>query len=241
MDVYNCLVRRQIPVCRLEMSRDEGKRVDKYLGLCGPLLAVFFDICRVSHQLRPSGDSSQGLDAKARDGILGELDGIEDTVLGWDPRVPKLFALTTSPDEVRRVQAQAGIYKTATLLIIHRLRYGFGMQDDDARELSQAILAEIEKVYGRPLTPGGQVKNTTVQFDYRLSFPFFIAAIELEDSSERIRALEILQSVVCQKIYPRVVEQLGQALKFVWEARDWQYGTHWFDLLSTGMESFVLL
>ncbi|KAK4038187.1 hypothetical protein C8A01DRAFT_48180 [Parachaetomium inaequale] len=241
MDVYNCLVRRQIPICRLEMGHDEGKRVDKYLGLCGPLLAMLFDICRLSHQLRPSGDPSQTLDAKARDEILGELDGIEDTVLEWDPQVPELFALAASPDEVRGVQGQARIYKIMTLLIIHRLRYAFGTQDDNAYELSQTILAEIEKVYARPSTPGGYVKNSTGQFDYRLSLPFFIAAIELEDPSERIRALDRLQSVVCRKIYPRVVEQLGQALKFVWEARDWQYCTHWFDLLSTGIVPFILL
>lgn len=238
MDVFNCFARRQMPLCRLEMNHDGEQRVDKYLGLCGPLLTMLFDICRLNHQLGALETSNQRLAASTRAEIFRELGDIGDKVLVWNPRVPEAFAFTTPPEEVWRIQAQAEIYRAVALLIIHRLRYGSGTQDEEACRLSKTILADIEKVYAHAPPSDDQAEN--VGFDCRLAFPFFVAATEVEDPGERIHTLDRLPSVVCEEIYSRVIEQLRQALTFIWDARDWRCCTHWFDLVPTSIPPFVL-
>jgi hypothetical protein len=240
MDVSNCLMRRQLPLCRLELRSDKEQWVDRYLGLCGPLLAVLFDLCRLSHRLGTLEALSQSLAVPARVAILAELEEIAGTIIQWNPQIPEPLALASTPDEVSGIQAQARIYKTLTLLVIHRLRYGFGTQDDEARQLSRTILNEIDGVYTRQRTasPNGNVQTSLV--DHRLRFPFFIAAVELEDLGERTRALGTLRNAACNIIYPQVTERMGQALAFAWNFRDRRRCTHWSDLVPSSMPPFVL-
>lgn len=241
MDVFNCVVSRQMPLCRLEMGamgHDEAHWVDRYIGLCGPILAVLFDICRLSYQLGTLGTSSQSRAGRTRAEILAELEDIANTVLSWDPRILESFALASAPEDVRRLRAQASIYRTTTLLTIHRLRYGFGERDDDARQLSQTIFAEIDGIDACTRSPDGQSGNA--QADCRLRFPFFIAAVEVVDRAERIQALNKLRAAVWSSLYPQATGRLGHALTAVWYARDWERCTHWFDLASTTMPPFVL-
>jgi hypothetical protein len=73
IDVFNCLMRRQVPLCRLELGSNEEQWVDRYLGLCGPLLAVLFDLCRLSHRLGILETLRQSLAAPAKPAVLAEL------------------------------------------------------------------------------------------------------------------------------------------------------------------------
>lgn len=235
MDVCNCVVRRQMPVCRLVAG--EGERVvDKYIGLCGDLLAPLFDICRLSQR-------SSGLEhheEMARKRILEELKGVEKVVLRWEPDVPEHFALTSTPDELRVIATQVSVYKAAVILLIHRLRYGFGTQNDKARRMSRTILDEIDTICCSSSTLDGQSSKTNGVFDYRLSFPFFVAAIEVQDAEERNQTLDLMRSVVCEEMYSSVGEGLRRALSFVWDARDRRCCTHWFELVPLSMPPYVL-
>jgi hypothetical protein len=237
MDVCNCVVRRQMPVCRLEMGHD---RPDKSMGVCGPLLAVLFDICRVSVELRTVGTLGQGLAATSRAALLDELSDIEDAVVRWDPPTPEA-AVAFSLDEIRGMMIQAKVFKVATLLIIHRLRYGFGRRDDEAKQLARIILRDIDKICAVPPPPGGQFEDSTPQHDYRLRLPFFVAAIEVEDPTERLQTLDQLRGVVSEHMYPHPFARLREALPFAWDFRDRRRRcTHWADLLPRTTPPFVI-
>lgn len=220
-----------MPVCRLVMGGGD-RVVDKYIGLCGELLAPLFDLCRLSQKVRALGYHDEL--------VQGELKNAEEAVSRWDPRVPEHFAIASTPNDLRVVETQARVYRAATLLIIHRLCCGFGTQDDEARQLSQTILDDIATIGFRPSPLDGQTADNGGVFDYRLSFPFFIAAVEVQDPEERIQTLELMRSVVCEEMYSEVSEGLRQALRFVWDARDWRCCTHWLDLVPSSMPPFVL-
>lgn len=49
MDTYNCLIRRQIPVIKLQLR--DAETVDKYIGICWPLIPYIYDICCLSNRL----------------------------------------------------------------------------------------------------------------------------------------------------------------------------------------------
>jgi hypothetical protein len=236
MDVCNCVVRGQMPICRLEMGHD---RPDKSLGVCGPLLAVLFDICRVSRELRAVGTRSQGLAASSRAALLAELSDIEEALLRWDPPIAEAAA-GFSPDETRGVLIQAKVFRAATLLIIHRLRYGFGRRDAEAKQLAQIILRDIAKICPVTPPPRGHFEDSSPQHDYRLRLPFFVAAIEVEDPTERLETLDQLQGVVSAQMYPHAFERLREALPFAWNVRDRRRCTHWSELLPRSTPPFVI-
>jgi hypothetical protein len=240
LDVVNCVVRRKLPVCRLEMGMETGRYVDKYLGVCVELLAPLFDLCRLGQELGTLDTRSRGDTKTARATILGELEDIEDTVLRWNPRALKDFTLTSTLNEARAVEIQAKIFRAATLLTIHRLRYGFGTRDAEAKQLSQAIFIEINELYPRISPSSGQDEDNNPSLYYRLSFPLFVAAIEVQDSEERVFILDMLPIIVCEKIYPKVSNRLRQAMSLFWEARDCRCCMDYTDLVPTSLVPLVL-
>ncbi|KAK3306150.1 uncharacterized protein B0T15DRAFT_219141 [Chaetomium strumarium] len=241
MDVVNCLVLGQVPVCRLEVSTEASRGVDKYVGVCGELLAPLYDLCRLRHELRTLGSQCQGHAATARATLLRELENIEDTVVKWDPRAPEHFSLASTPDELQAIETQAKIFRAATLLVIHRLRYGFGLRDEESRQLRQAILTDIDTLC-LGISPGrSRAEDNGPPLDYRLSLPFFIAAIEVQDPGRRIHILDMLPRIMCQTIYPEVSERLRQALVLSWEVWDRRCDLNCFELLPPGTPPPLLI
>jgi hypothetical protein len=241
MDVINCLVLGQVPVCRFEVGMDARTDVDKYIGVCAELLAPLFDLCRLLCELRTSGGRCQGHAAAARATLPRELDGIEATVLKWDPRAPKSFAFASTPDEIRAINTQARVFRAATLLVIHRLRYGYGRRGEETRQLCQAILTDIYTLCLGASSGCGRAEDTDPALDYRLSFPFFIAATEVQDVGERIHILEVLPRIVSRTIYPVVSERLRQALVLSWEGSDRPCCLRCLDLLPPGIPPPLLI
>ncbi|GAB1312868.1 Transcription factor domain-containing protein [Madurella fahalii] len=232
MDICNCIIQRQLPVYRLETDRqdDELPAVDRYIGLCSSLLPHLSDICHLSHQLG-SGASGRAEGAVARD-----LQAVRDAIRRWDPPVPAGFVLGSTLDEVRVVKTQAEAYRAAALAIIHRLRFGFGTRDDDARQLAARILEKVDDIYRHHKSPSNGAEPL---FEYRLALPFLVAAVELEGGASRALALQRLGQVVSGKMYPNVSERLRRGLVAIWEARDGGFCGHWFDLVPR-MPRFVL-
>ncbi|KAK3900794.1 hypothetical protein C8A05DRAFT_16939 [Staphylotrichum tortipilum] len=220
MDVWNCLARREVPVCKLV---GWGDGVDRYIGRCWGLLGMVFEVCLVGWRM---GRGERGGE------VMGKLRVVEEMVRRWETRGTGQVA---PPDMEGVIEAQARIYKTATLLVIHRLRYGLGTQDEEARRMAQTILEEIKAVY---LDCDGKAQESKA--DYRLGLPLFMAGMEGEDHGERIRVLDLVPRVVCEEIYPDVCEGLRQALIFAWEACDGPSHLHWFNLSPASMPPFVL-
>ncbi|KXX77837.1 hypothetical protein MMYC01_206974 [Madurella mycetomatis] len=232
MDICNCIIQRQVPVYRLEMEQqnDKSQAVDRYIGLCGSLLPHLFDICHLSYQL---GRCTNG-NTRTAD-VVRDLQAIRDAIQCWEPPIPVHFVLGSTFDEVRVVKTQAEVYRTAALIIIHRLHFGFGIRDEEARQLASTVLEKIDRIYRHQRSPSNGAEPP---FEYRLGLPFLVAAVELKDGGNRASALERLARVVSRKMYPKVSERLRQGLVSVWEARDRGYCGHWFDLVSS-MPKFV--
>lgn len=236
MDICNCIIQRQVPVYRLGMEQhrdgDGSQAVDRYIGLCGSLLPHLFDICHLSYQLGRGASGKRGNAGYAE----RDLQTVGDAIQRWEPPIPVPFVLRSTLDEVRVVKAQADVYRAAALVIVHRLRFGFGTRDEEARQLASAILEKVDRIYRHHASPS---HGAEPPFEYRLGLPFLVAAAELEGDGDRALALERLGRVVSRKMYPNVSERIRQGLVSVWEARDWGYCGHWFDLVPS-IPKFVL-
>jgi hypothetical protein len=165
--------------------------------------------------------------------LMGELREVEEMVRKWDARGS---GHVLPPDAEGVIEAQARIYKTAVLLVIHRLRHGLGMHHEEAGRMAQTILEEIWVIY---FDSDGRARENNA--DYRLGLPLFMAGMEVEDPGERLQALDLVPRVVCEVMYPGICEGLRRTLVFAWEARDGPGHLHWFDLPPARMPPFVLV
>lgn len=242
MDLVNCVVKGQIPVCRLEVGIEARGRVDQYIGVCGELLAPLFDLCRLSHELSHELSTLRCWRKSPLDGssaILEELEYIEDTISEWQPQPSHNFGRALTSEEIYMVNTQARVFRDTVLLLTHRLRYGFGKHNDATRTLTDAIFTGIDTLT-RGTVPSTSQDDDNPRFDYRMTFPFFVAAIGIQHPAERTTAREKLSRVVCGTLYPKVSEQLGQALTSVWDAQDSGNCTRWSDLVSPAVLPPVL-
>ncbi|KAF2179441.1 hypothetical protein K469DRAFT_596065 [Zopfia rhizophila CBS 207.26] len=246
MDTVNCIVRRQVPVFRFQPQDEEV--VDRYIGICSSLLPYLFDICSISHKLAASSTAERDSDVAIGSAIKERLHTVEYAILSWKPSIPNSFAVSSTAQELEVIKTQARVHQCVALLVIHRLQFPNGVQDDMARELSTMILANIANIYrGTQTAATGRSgvadefdhSKNGVTFEYRLGFAFLVAAVEVRDPQERNEVLGQVPVVVCSKMYPNVSEMLGQFLVYIWQAQDRNRSAYWFDMVSDG-PPFVL-
>lgn len=242
MDTYNCLVRRQVPVIRLQLG--DAETVDKYIGVCWPLLPHLYDICCLSHRLSSLSPATPGgqLGTDLRLDIGRELNAVETAVFSWRASIPPGTLGSSSAREIEILEIQAEVYRRAILLIIHRLRHPLGSEDETAREWSGAILAGIERLFGvaAQAHDGLAAPVRESNFDYRLALPFFVAAVEVADLAGRDVVLGKLGAVVSGELYHHVLRMMRRAIVSTWNTRDEGGIFYLFDILSEGPD-FVLL
>ncbi|KAK4448862.1 hypothetical protein QBC34DRAFT_100438 [Podospora aff. communis PSN243] len=215
MDTLNCLVRREVPLYRLRLV----KGVDRYIGSCGGLFSLLYDVCCVSWKLGGNG-------TRRHEGHE-ELERLEEAVREWTPESLEVESLTAREIEV--ISTQASVHKGAVLLFLHRLRFPFGTEDDAAIHMAAPILDDVASLYS--VRKGEQ---QSMQYDYRVALPFFIAATELQDPVQRAQALDLLDCIMWKRIYHKAARRLEGALFHVWDARDNGWTGHWVDLADEG-------
>ncbi len=240
MDTCNCIVRRQVPVLRLPPPTLAAE-VDRYIGLSTSLLPLLFDICLVSHELSVlESRRDEGEWKRSTKELDQELLRLDSRVRSWnalteDVPIQKNF----TPSEIAVMTKQATLLKASAILILHRLRFPFGTNDEPALELATLILVDINTLYHDPTItaderePRGGVQRNSL-FEYRLGLPFLVAAVELQDPGQRKLTLSLLQHVVCKRMYPSVHQLLGQFVEYVWSARDSGFSECWMDLTAPG-------
>jgi hypothetical protein len=238
MDSCNCLVRRQIPAYRLRPRRPEG--VDRYIGLRVSLLPVVYDLCCISSRLGGARDGG-GVSTAGKSYEEDGLSGVEKAVRNWSPSLRKEDATKLTPTEIQVIVTQATVYQTAVLLLIHRLRFPFGVEDEIATSMAASVLDDVRSLYHVPghLDPEKERDQNSMPFEYRVGLPFLIAAAELQDGIQRTQALEPLGWVVWKRMYPCAGDLLRRFVLYVWEARDRGWQGHWVDL-TTHSPQFVL-
>jgi hypothetical protein len=210
LETMDCIVYRRKPTLRIEVRTPEN--VDQHLGISLPLLPYYYDLCAISHSLVNTPDTEALITH-----LHKRLDGIRADIQAWQPFDLENFADKFDSPDVVSLLAQAKVYRLAGLLVAHRLRYVFGQQDDQADTLSKEILMELELAH--------RITKQTPRF---VTLPFLVAAVELRDTSARVKALDDVDKYV-DRFIP-VVKNPGRAfLGRVWYERDCNITTCWFD------------
>jgi hypothetical protein len=216
-DTVHCLVKREVPVIKY-CSRDPPI-VDRMAGLCTTLLPILYRLCVVSNTLKCKLQTEVRIDTVA-------LQQIEQSLLSWHPQTPHKFATTFTSQEILRMQGQASMYRTAGMLVCHRLSNPIGTLDDIALAYANSIMLEFSE-YSASLTPGTTLQNIT--------FPILMASFEITDISR-----EIWQSIPLLAAAPILVTKTLDLVDYVWRNRDCGTTSFLFDLIDSGPDFIAI-
>ena len=209
LETMDCMVHRQIPTVRIQLR--DLDRVDRYLGLCLPLLPYYYDLCVMSHSLVNTTDASYLVR------IEKQLADIHAAVEAWQPSYRGHLVDRFQSGDIVNLLAQAKVYRLAALLVSHRLRFTFGQQDIQADIWSKEIMAELKLAQWATKRPAQCV-----------TLPFIVAAIEIRDPSTRVEALQAVEDYV-DRFAPLVQKASKTFLSRVWRERDVHLTSYWFD------------
>ena len=208
-ETIGCLYRGEIPTLRFRCN-EMNDSVDRYLGVSYPLLTQLYDLCEINHKLC----DSDGTDFAE---TMAALDSIDFLVQRWQPEYPVNFLERYDHEEVVNIQAQARSLRLAILLIAHRLRHPYGMEDEKAQFLAESVLAEIELAMQLTEHP---VKCTDLCL--------MAASLEQVDEVSRLNAINLVDRLL--HFSRNFREMIKGHLKIFWAARDSANGIYWFHL-----------
>lgn len=213
-DTVNCLIRREVPVVRY-LVRD-SHTVDRVAGMCTTLLPILYDLCVASSKRKHSGEAQ---DAE----IIRE---VEKDIISWRPISSTELHKSFSKKEILAMTAQASMYRTAAVLIVHRLLNMIGTADDSAKAYAGDIVVNLQE-YLISLGREEKLQHTML--------PMFLAALEIPNLASQTWAyLSLLKAPsICLKKLFAVVE-------YVWEQRSRGFSGSMFDLLETGPDFAIV-
>jgi len=215
IDTVECLAHREVPIVRL--PEDTGRIIiDRYAGLCATLLPHLYDVCAWSHaQKREVRDTAS--DSPSH--VYERLAEIEERIQHWRPPTPPQLYTDFGQNEVLAMVTQANTYRLAGLLVIHRLRYPLGIEDETAHFLASSIFSELSYFVKTDAT-----KSTALP----IVFPITLAMFELEGPGEEL--LELLAAFTVQNTS---AVRLRGFVNQVREARRSGYRGTWFELVDS--------
>lgn len=184
-ETAECLMTTGPPTLRMDHPAVKT-HIDGCLGLSTSLLPYMYDLGTLNHalgkasQLLPSDMGHLVLDA----GAAETLTALEARFRDWEPMVPDDFCRMFTSSEVAHMMSQAQFVPTSMLLIIHRLRYPYGVQDGAAAALSALIIGQVETA----LLITGKVPIC-------VDLPLIVACIEIDDDLERCQTLQRLSGI----------------------------------------------
>lgn len=208
-ETFECLLKSEAPTMRVDPSR-RSHTVDRYLGVSSTIFAHFYDICEVGSSLKNASMAKVA-------NTMGCLASIEAAVDQWQTSPPSNFLDNYTQAEVLSMLSQAKIFRSAALLIIHRMRHPFGEQDREAFGLGRAIIDEFDMI---------------LQFTQRsipcTALPYLAACFEVTDSESRSSVIRKSKDIVTFSKQSRF--RFEKTLTAVWKARDAGQRMHWFEL-----------
>ncbi|KAH9232800.1 hypothetical protein K456DRAFT_331472 [Colletotrichum gloeosporioides 23] len=220
-DTAESLIRREIPV--IQVPKTDRFIVDRSVGLCWSLLPLLHELCEVSERMKTW--SSQDLLKQSHE-RLSEVDdaftAVERAIRAWEPSAPPTLFEDFTSIEVAAMLTQARVYRTAALLLIHRLRYPLGVEDAVARWHANMICAELTGFVN--LTPE-DMRGLPV------GLPLLVAMLETRESASRIiRGLGLFAS------HPQHLAALDNFVGLAWAARRGGFQGLWFDLVHVSLQ-----
>ncbi|KAH9897144.1 hypothetical protein F4778DRAFT_245710 [Xylariomycetidae sp. FL2044] len=209
-EIRGCLFSCSAPTLRYKPRTDA--HVDRHLGLCATLLPLLHDICYLSHAIAH--------DMKDVADIPDQLDVLEKLVVQWQPLVPNDFGVRFNGVESAHTLCHAQAMRLAALLVIHRLRYPFGVNDEPAHALSAAILTHLKITYTATKKP---VRCVDLAFQVAC---LELKGIEREEWSPYIVTFAGFSS--------QFGEHVHDTLRSLWAAMDSSETISWSDLVARG-------
>ncbi|TLD33724.1 hypothetical protein PspLS_01634 [Pyricularia sp. CBS 133598] len=238
LDTCNCLVRRMVPAARLEVGGPPG--VDRYIGVCGSLLPVLYDICELSRDLRAlqlakNTAGKDDLGSGCRVGRMVQQCALQQrqqrlhrALEDWQPALPGNFGTAYTPAEQAVMHGQARIHKLTATLILHRLAVTFdqdGGYGGRGPRLAAELLRRMTELYTAAGRYPKEERAGVGTFDYRLSLSLVVAAAELTSAGDRRDCLEVKFPLVVSRLYPEVDRMLREFVGYVWARRDDGFGS----------------
>ena len=215
IDTVECLFHREIPIIRL--GRLNRIVVDRYAGLCTTLLPHLYDICECGHSLKTMAFEPG---SEVLDGIWERLDDIEESIRRWRaPTPPQLFE-KYGQNAVLAMITQSNVYRLAGLLVIHRLRYPLGVEDEQAQKFANNIFAELAFF--------AKSADKSASSALPVVFPLTVAMFEIEGPGEDL--LDRLAAFTVQSVS---AYRLRDFIKIVRQSRESGFKGVWFDLVDT--------
>lgn len=205
-DIACCLVYRELPVIRPILRGPPV--VDRLAGLCTSLLPVLYDLCVVGHDMRK--DPAQ----------VRRLDGLEERVRHWNPDSNNLQSLGFSTIEIASMRTQAIMYRPASLLLIHRLRYPLACNDETAVSLANEILDRRTAFFAN------HGNEATLQ---NVGLPTFLALLEVP-----LPADGFWKSSTRLRVRPACVDTLISFHRYLWEQKLSGFRGSLFELVDSG-------
>ncbi|CAM1509153.1 Fc.00g028920.m01.CDS01 [Cosmosporella sp. VM-42] len=213
-DTVECLIRRELPVLRLPDT--ERVVVDRLLGVCLPLLQLIYDLCEQSYQAKIGAPKLDGRDPYFE---------VEQKLNTWIPTLPPDFFTKYQASEGAAILAQARLYRTAALLVIHRLRFPLGLENRLASSYAASILQDLSIFMKWP---------TDGVTGLGLDFPLLVAVLELPSPGESIfKAFELL------RFRREHSDQILSFMKLVRGAYDGGFDGLWFDLVEESLPEML--
>lgn len=211
-DIVDSLAHREVPVIRPQLR--DAPVVDRLAGLCASLLPTLYDLCVIGHDMRKAPDQAW------------RLDTVEAQISRWTPDYRALESLGCTELEIASMRTQAVMYRLASLLLIHRLRYSLTRHDDTATSLANEILAERTAFFSN------QSSDVTLQ---NVGLPLFLAVLEVPLSID-----DMWKSSTRLRVRPVCVDRLISFHRYFWEQRSSGFNGSVFELVDRG-PAFVVL
>lgn len=205
-DIACCLVYREVPIVRPILRGPPV--VDRLAGLCTSLLPILYDLCITGHDMRQ--DPTQ----------VWRLDSLEEQIRHWNPDYDSLQSSRFSQIEIASMRTQAIMYKTASLLLVHRLRYPLTHQDEAAVSLANGILDERTAFFAN------QGNEVTLQ---SAGLPIFLALLEVP-----LPADDLWKSTTRLRVRPACVDTMISFCKYFWEQKVSGFSGSLFELIDNG-------
>ncbi|KAF2114595.1 hypothetical protein BDV96DRAFT_600558 [Lophiotrema nucula] len=216
IDTIDCLIRREVPIVRWQET--ERVIVDRFAGVSSSLLPLMYDVCIISHRAKEPTFTSA---------LNYQYCQIEDSIVRWQPQVTSEISEKYTKNELDLMIAQARSYRLAVLLIIHRLRYSLGVEDNIGCRYANRILEE--------LTPLLQYPSEKAATGFGIDFPLLVAAIEIPE-----RGMELLTRFERFRYRTRQAEDMLNLIGKIQRARLSGYEGLWFDLIGDWMTGDIL-
>lgn len=214
IDTVEAVTHRELPIVRLPPT--DRVIIDRYAGISATLLPLIYDIAECGHALKVDKSEPQ---SEQRMAIWQKLAEIEALVQKWEPPNPPVLSVEFGQYEVLGMMTQANVYRLATLLLIHRLRYPLGVEDGTGRVLADSIFSTMS------LFAASAADKVTA---LPMVFPLTIAMLEGEGPGEQL--LDRLSAFTIQSIS---AVRLRDFVKAVRAAKEAGFEGIWFELVES--------